>query len=99
MSSSITNDDVKKLAKLSALHVDDNDVAALQADLNHILEYVDQLGQVDTTDVEPTYQVIGGLSTVTRPDEVINYGISRDEMLKNAADQQDGQIKVPRVIE
>jgi len=99
MSSSITNDDVKKLAKLSALHVDDSEVAHLQQELNHILEYVEQLEQVDTEDVEPTYQVIGGMTTVTRSDEVIDYGVSRDEMLKNAPKQRDGQIEVPRVIE
>lgn len=97
--STISVSDVKKLAKLSALNIDDADVAHLQAELNHILEYVDQLEQVDTDGVEPTYQVIGGLTTVTRPDQVIDYGVSNDELLRNAPKRRDGQIEVPRVIE
>lgn len=99
MSSSISIEDVKKLAKLSALHISDDDVSNLQTELNHILEYVDQLNSVDTEGVEPTYQVIGGLTTITRPDEVIDYGVSTEELLKNAPKQRDGQIEVPRVIE
>jgi aspartyl-tRNA(Asn)/glutamyl-tRNA(Gln) amidotransferase subunit C len=96
--STISVSDVKKLAKLSSLHVSDDEVAHLQAELNHILEYVEQLNSIDTDNVEPTYQVTG-LTSVTREDKVIDYGISNEDLLKNAPDTQNGQIKVPRVIE
>lgn len=96
--STISVSDVKKLAKLSALHVSETDVTKLQVELNHILRYVEQLNSVNTDGVEPTYQVTG-LTSVTRRDVVIDYGVSNEDLLKNAPDTQDGQIKVPRVIE
>ena len=96
--STISVSDVKKLAKLSALHVSDDDVAILQTELNHILRYVEQLNSVNTDGVEPTYQVTG-LSSVMRPDTVIDYGVSNEDLLKNAPQKLGSQIKVPRVIE
>ena len=45
--------DVKKIAKLARLNVDDNRALVLQKDLNRILNWVEDLNEVDTTDVEP----------------------------------------------
>lgn len=95
---SISVSDVKKLAKLSALSVSDDQVPQLQAELNRILEYIDQLNEVNTDDIEPTYQV-NGLSNVTRDDQVVDYSVSQNELLKNVPQLQDKYIKVPRVIE
>ncbi len=95
--SSITIEDVKKLAKLSALTISDTEADALRSQLEEILGFVSKLSEVDTTGVEPTYQVTG-LSNVWRKDEVVDYGLGRDALLKNAPDQQDGQIKVKRVL-
>lgn len=95
--SSITIQDVKKLAKLSALTISDTEADALRSQLEEILGFVSKLSEVDTTGVEPTYQVTG-LSNVWREDEVLDYGLDRDALLKNAPDQQDGQIKVKRVL-
>ena len=94
----ISIDDVKKLARLSALTMSDQEIAAMQTDLTLILGYVEQLQAVDTDDVEPTYQV-HYLETVTRPDQVIDYGVSQEELLKNAPKQTDGSVVVPRVLE
>lgn len=95
--SSISIDDVKKLATLSALTITDDEAKSLLGQLNEILGFVEQLNDVETTDLEPTYQVTG-LENVMRDDEVIDYGLSRDELLKNAPSHQDGQIKVKRVL-
>lgn len=95
--SSISIDDVKKLAVLSALSVSDEEATALLAQLNEILGFVEQLNEVDTAGIEPTYQVTG-LENVMRDDIVIDYGLNRDDLLKNAPDHQDGQIKVKRVL-
>ena len=95
--STISVHDVQKLAQLSALSLSDDEVASLASELSHILGYVEQLNDVDTEGVEPTYQVTG-LHTVTRPDEIIDYGVSQEDLLKNAPDVQDGQMKVPRVL-
>lgn len=95
--STITVDDVQKLAQLSAISISDDDAARLAAQLVDILGYVEQLGEVDTTGLRPTYQVTG-LENVARPDEIIDYGLSRDELLANAPESEDGAIKVERVL-
>jgi aspartyl-tRNA(Asn)/glutamyl-tRNA(Gln) amidotransferase subunit C len=93
----ISIDDVKKLARLSALSVSDEEAAALAVQLQDILGYVAQLDEVDTAGVEPTYQVTG-LVNVTRADEIIDYGVDADQLLALAPATQDNQIKVPRVL-
>lgn len=93
----ISLDDVKKLASLSALQVSDDEAVRLQSELENILKFVEQLNSIDTEGVEPTYQVTG-LENVWRDDEIIDYGLSREALLKNAPSQQDGQIKVKRVL-
>lgn len=93
----ISLDDVKKLATLSALRITGTEALTLQSELQNILKFVEQLDGVDTTGIEPTYQVTG-LKNVWREDEVIDYGLNREELLKNAPDKQDGQIKVKRVL-
>lgn len=95
---SITIDTVLKLAKLSALTLTDDQAQLMSQELTEILQYVKQLDDVDTNGVEPTYQV-NGLQNVTRPDEIIDYGVSQHDLLKNTPDQHDGSIKVPRVLE
>lgn len=89
--------DVKKLAALSALKISDEEAARLQSELENILQFVEQLNSIDTTGVEPTYQVTG-LENVWRDDDVIDYGLDHDALLKNTPDTQDGQIKVKRVL-
>lgn len=90
--------DVQKLAALSSLHLDDNEAVSLQADLEQIITYIDQLESVDVEGVEPTYQV-HPLETVVREDVVKNYGVSQDDLLKNAPEKSDNLIIVPKVIE
>ena len=90
--------DVQKLATLSSLQISDEEAAALQVDLEQILGYIDQLESVDVEGVEPTYQV-HPLETVVREDIVKDYGVSQDDLLKNAPEKADNLIVVPKVIE
>lgn len=94
---SISKDEVVHLASLSNISLTDEEVASMQGDLEKILQYVAQLSDLDTTGVEPTYQV-NGLENVDRSDEVIDYGVSREQLLATAPEQKDDQIKVPKVI-
>jgi aspartyl-tRNA(Asn)/glutamyl-tRNA(Gln) amidotransferase subunit C len=75
-----------------------SEAVALQKDLDQILGYVEQLGAVDVEGVEPTYQV-HSLHTVVRSDEIKDYGVARDDLLKNAPEKEDNLIVVPKVIE
>lgn len=95
--SSITIDDVKRLAQLSALYVTDEEAEALRRQLGDILGYVEQLDEVDTAGLEPTYQVTG-LENVTREDEIKDYGVSQADLLKNVPEHENGQIKVRKVL-
>ncbi|OGL33011.1 hypothetical protein A3F64_02600 [Candidatus Saccharibacteria bacterium RIFCSPHIGHO2_12_FULL_42_8] len=94
---SISKDDVVYLARLSNLSLTDDEVESLQGDLANILDYVGQLSSLNTEGVEPTYQV-NDLENVDRLDEVIDYGVTREELLATAPEQKDNQIKVPKVI-
>jgi len=93
----ISRDDVLHLAQLSSLQLRESEIDGLQVDISNILGYVEKLNQLDTTNVEPTYQVTG-LSNVWRDDTVINYGISRQQLLAGAPEIVDFQIKVPKVL-
>lgn len=89
--------DVQKLAVLSALNLSDEEAKNLAKELDDILGFVEQLNEVDTTGVEPTYQITG-LENVTREDEVVDYRLGREALLKNAPETRTGQIKVKRVL-
>lgn len=93
----ITHDDVHYLAQLSSLQLDDEEVEALRADLENILGYIQQLSELDTSGVEPTYQVID-LENVWREDTIDDYGVGRDKLLALAPEAEDSQIKVPKVL-
>jgi aspartyl-tRNA(Asn)/glutamyl-tRNA(Gln) amidotransferase subunit C len=95
--SKLTRDDVLKLANLSRLKLSDDEVTRFQSELSEILEYVEMLDKVDTSGLEPTYQVTG-LKNVTRPDEIKEYQANLEGLLKNAPAVQDGQFKVKKVL-
>lgn len=95
--SSISVDEVHRIAGLAKIAVTDAEAKKLAKELGDILGYVRQLESVDTAGLEPTYQVTG-LTNVTRKDELIDYGTNRDDLLKNTPRKRDGQIEVPKVL-
>ena len=95
--STITTDDVRHLAQLSNLQISDDEVDTLRGDLENILGYIKQLGELDTTGVAPTYQVTG-LENVWRDDEVQISSVTREQLLSLAPEQADNSVKVPKVL-
>ena len=85
------------LAQLSSLQLASDEVDALQQDLSNIVGYIEQLGELDTTGIEPTYQVTG-LSNVWRDDVVDQSGVTREQLLALATEQQNNSVKVPKVL-
>ena len=69
----------------------------LQGQLDHILEHVRRLQEVDVSGVEPTAHAVP-IHNSLRKDEV-RPGLDRDEALHNAPAQADGQFLVPRILE
>lgn len=92
----ILRDDVLHLAQLSSLQLADDEIDSLQTDIGNILGYVEQLSELDTTGVEPTYQV-SDLENVWRDDVVID-DVSREQLLALAPEQHLNQVKVPKVL-
>ncbi|CAN5447394.1 Asp-tRNA(Asn)/Glu-tRNA(Gln) amidotransferase subunit GatC [soil metagenome] len=93
----LTKEDILKLARLSRLKLSDAEVNEYQKEISDILEYVRMLDKADTKGLKPTYQVTG-LSNVSRSDELIDYGISPEELLKNLPDREKNYIKVKRML-
>ncbi|MCL2869674.1 Asp-tRNA(Asn)/Glu-tRNA(Gln) amidotransferase subunit GatC [Candidatus Saccharibacteria bacterium] len=93
----ISDDELAHLATLSNITLNPDEAAGLKADLENIVGYIDLLGELDVQGVEPTYQTVD-LQNVWRADEVINYGISREQLINLAHEQLDGQVKVPKVL-
>lgn len=93
----ITRVDVLHLAQLSSLELTEGEIEKLRVDIGNILGYVQQLGQLDTSGIEPTYQVTG-LENVWREDKIIDYGITREQLLQRAPESTANQVKVPKVL-
>ena len=97
MTTTISRDEVMHLATLSNLQLSDDEIASLQNDLGGILNYINQLSELDTSGVEPTYQVTD-LENVGREDIVMQPKADRDALLSLAPKQKDEQIEVPNVL-
>lgn len=95
--STITIDDVQQLARLSSLQLTPDEATGLQKDLANIVDYITRLSELDTSGVEPTYQVTG-LKNVWRDDVAQESEVGRDELLALAPESQDNQVKVPKVL-
>lgn len=93
----ISRDVVLKLASLSGLQLDENEIEDLRSDIATILSYVEQLDELDTTQVEPAYQVTG-LQNVFRDDSISGGGVTREALLALAPQKAGSSIKVPKVI-
>ncbi len=93
----LTPEDVLKLARLARLQLTEDELNKYSQELSAILQYVEQLGEVETKGLEPTSQVTG-LTDVTREDELINYGTSAEDLLKNLPAREKNYIKVKRVL-
>lgn len=96
--SEISKQDIEHLAKLSNLKLEDAEVENLQEDLKNIIGYIEQLSELNTENIEPTYQVSDN-QNIWRKDEINNYNVNRDKLLDLAGDNVvDNQIKVPKVL-
>jgi aspartyl-tRNA(Asn)/glutamyl-tRNA(Gln) amidotransferase subunit C len=88
---------VRHIARLARLKMSDAEVEAMVPELNNILGWVEQLGEVNTDGVEPLTAVIDQPLRL-REDRVTD-GSIRDEVLANAPEAQHGFFAVPKVIE
>ena len=88
---------VRKIASLARIAVTDDQVEAMVPELNNILGWIEQLGEVDTSTVQPMTAVIPNIARL-REDVVTDGGV-RDAVLANAPVAEHGFFGVPKVIE
>ena len=94
---SVTTEQVRHIAKLARIAMSDEEIERLAPELNNILGWVEQLGEVNTEGVEPLTAVID--QKLRLRDDQITEGNIRDEVLANAPEAQHGFFAVPKVIE
>ena len=88
---------VKKIASLSRISVTDAEAEAMVPELNNILGWVEQLGEVDVTGVQPMTAVIPNHQRLR--EDAVTDGNVRDRVLANAPQAEHGFFAVPKVIE
>lgn len=94
---SVDTKDVKKVASLARIAISDADAERLAPELNNILSWIEQLGEVDTSAVEPMTAVIA--NKLRLREDVVTDGDQRDAILANAPQGEHGFFTVPKVIE
>ena len=97
MSENLTPDVVRRVARLSRLKLNDAEVARLASELSQVLHYVDQLNELDVTNVEPMAHAIE-LTNVFRADEP-RPSLPREAALANAPKSDGKYFLVPPILE
>ena len=93
----ITREEILKLARLSRLHLNEDEVQEFTDEIGKLIDYVKVLEDVDVSGLRPTYQVTGS-ENITRSDEIIDYKMNQEDLLKNLPDREGNLIKVKRMI-
>lgn len=93
----ISLQDVEQVAQLSRLELGDADREDFSVRLNAILNHMDMLNSVDTTNIEPTIYVIPQEGRLRA--DVPRESLSREDALKNAPEHEDGYFRVPKILE
>ena len=93
---SLDRAEVHKVATLARLALTEEEEEKFAGQLSGILDYVEQLNELDVSNVEPTTRAIDVVN-VTRVDAVQTYA-NRDALLEGAPDRDDNFFKVPKII-
>ena len=94
---SIDKNQVKKVAKLSRISLEESKLESLSKDLASILNFVEQLNKLDTKKTKPLSSVID--KTLEPRNDKVNDGQMKEEILKNSPDKNEDFFIVPKVVE
>tara|TARA_Y100001970_G_scaffold33426_1_gene41550 strand:- start:5944 stop:6231 length:288 start_codon:yes stop_codon:yes gene_type:complete len=94
---SIDKSQVKKVAKLSRISLDDKKLESLSKDLDLILNFVEQLNKLDTKKTEPLTSIVN--KSLEARKDIINDGKIKNQILKNSPDKNEEFFIVPKVVE
>ena len=93
----IDKNTINKIARLSRIKLDDKESEDYIKDLNSILDWVEQLNEVNTGNVDPLSNISS--SILPKREDVSKDTNSSDEILENAPDKLEGFFAVPKVVE
>ncbi len=97
MANVISDETIEYVGILAKLELSDEEKEQAKKDMGSMLDYIDKLGELDTTGVEPMSHVFP-VNNVFREDVVTNTD-DRENILKNAPEEKDGMFVVPRTFE
>ena len=97
MANIISDETIEYIGILAKLELSGQEKEQARSDMGRMLDYIDKLGELDTTDVEPMSHVFP-VENVFREDVVTN-GDEREQLLSNAPQEKDGMFVVPRTFE
>lgn len=95
--SRIDKEQVKHVAHLARLAISEEEAEMFTKHLDAIINYAEQLNELDTENVEPTTHVLD-IKNVLREDESRKW-LTQEDVMKNAPDSANGQIRVPSILE
>ncbi len=96
MANIINDETIEYVGILAKLELSDAEREQVKSDMGRMLDYIDKLGELDTTDVEPLSHVFP-VENVFREDVVTN-GDERERILSNAPQEKEGMFVVPRTF-
>lgn len=97
MANIITDEMIDYVGILAKLELSDEEKEQAKKDMSRMLDYIDQLNELDTSSVEPMSHIFP-VQNVFREDVVTN-GDDREAILLNAPEQKDSAFKVPKTVE
>ena len=93
----IDKDTVIKISKLSRIHVEEEEIKSLSKDLSHIINWIKQLDELDTNNVEPLSGV--NIDTLPLREDEVTEDKNTENILQNAPEANSGFFVVPKVVE
>jgi aspartyl-tRNA(Asn)/glutamyl-tRNA(Gln) amidotransferase subunit C len=93
----ITKEQVEHVANLARLNLTEEEKEQMTTDMEAIIEFANRINEIDIDNINPTAHIIP-VNNVFREDE-INLSFSRDELLSNAPNKENGCFSVPRIVE
>jgi len=97
----LSNEEIKKIAELARMNLTEGEVEKYKKDISEILDYMKNLSEVDTSNIEPLYNITG-LFNVFRKDEISDDKKdrlkNREDYLKQAPQKEGNYFKVKKVL-
>ena len=93
----IDKSQVKKVAKLSRISLDDSKLESLSKDLVSILNFVEQLNKLDTNEIKPLTSIVD--KSLDTRDDTVSDGQIKDQILKNSPEKNEDFFIVPKVVD